>query len=358
MDICSPQLIWVDGRCYRSNLETNHSVTTGYTGEHESMFGVDDEVADDVADSFQHVIEETSGGRYMSCLQVASAFFPQIIGKGGQTKNRLEKDTDTKILIPRKGVEGDIRITGSDKRGVVTAANRIDVMVAAARNKISFTHFISLPLNSTELQKSFCEFREDVLDKCGGVRGLDPTIFQTPSLLHLTIGTMALLDERERDLARTILQDCKEEVVIPLLGESGITITLGGLEYMNDDPAEVDVLYAKIVDKDGKLQTMADKIVTKFVESGLMSRQYDRVKLHATLINTLFRKESGDVGDKNDQGESRESFDARPVLEKWSNIELGLAVIQEVHLSQRRAGKRTKEGYYLPSCIVSLTSCG
>ena len=92
MDICSPQLIWVDGRCYRSNLETNHSVTTGYTGEHESMVGVDDEVADDVADSFQHVIEETSGGRYTSCMQVASAFFPQIIGKGGQTKNRLDSE--------------------------------------------------------------------------------------------------------------------------------------------------------------------------------------------------------------------------------------------------------------------------
>merc|ERR1711874_589346 len=133
---------------------------------------------------------------------------------------------------------------------------------------------------------------------------------------------------------------------------------VAGLEYMNDDPAEVDVLYAKIVDEEGRLQQAAEAIVDKFVESGLMGRQYDRVKLHVTLMNTLFRKESGDVGDKNDFLENRESFDARPVFEKWGGVRLGRVVIGEVHLSQRRAGRRSKEGYYLPSCIVSLTSCG
>lgn len=29
-----------------------------------------------------------------------------------------------------------------------------------------------------------------------------------------------------------------------------------------------------------------------------MKREYDRVKLHATLLNTLFRKDEGDLGDK------------------------------------------------------------
>jgi hypothetical protein len=29
----------------------------------------------------------------------------------------------------------------------------------------------------------------------------------------------------------------------------------------------------------------------------LMRREYDRVKLHLTLINTLFRKEQGGLGD-------------------------------------------------------------
>ena len=36
----------------------------------------------------------------------------------------------------------------------------------------------------------------------------------------------------------------------------------------------------------------------KFTDSGLMKEEYDRVKLHATLLNTLFRKDEGDIGDR------------------------------------------------------------
>ena len=57
---------------------------------------------------------------------MASPFFAQIIGKGGQTKVRLENDTKTKINIPRKGKEGDITVTGMSRAGVAQAANRQD----------------------------------------------------------------------------------------------------------------------------------------------------------------------------------------------------------------------------------------
>ena len=98
--------------------------------------------------------------------------------------------------------------------------------------------------------------------------------------------------------------------------------------------------------------------VDKFVESGLMRREYDRVKLHLTLMNTLFRKEQEDLGNTdNDKGQERESFDCRPVLEGWSNLKLGEVKVEEIHLSQRRAGRRTAEGYYLPSSVVRITSC-
>ena len=121
-------------------------------------------------------------------MEVASAFFPQIIGKGGQTKTRLENDTRTKIVIPRKGMEGDIVITGGERRGVTAAANMIDVMVAAARNKQPFTHFISIPVSHVKME--FLKFKKEVLESCKSVRGMDETIFQTDTLLHLTVGTM------------------------------------------------------------------------------------------------------------------------------------------------------------------------
>jgi activating signal cointegrator complex subunit 1 len=44
-----------------------------------------------------------------------------------------------------------------------------------------------------------------------------------------------------------------------------------GVEYMNDDPAEVDVLYGKVHVKDGPevLQQIADGVVHCFSSAGL-----------------------------------------------------------------------------------------
>lgn len=48
------------------------------------------------------------------------------------------------------------------------------------------------------------------------------------------------------------------------------------------------------------------------------------------------------------------SFECCPVLSGWGCISLGEE--EEVHLSQRRAGRRTGEEYYLPSVVVGW--CG
>ena len=49
-------------------------------------------------------------------------------------------------------------------------------------------------------------------------------------------------------------------------------------------------------------------LTSRFVASGLMRREYDRVKLHCTLVNTLFRREEGDMGDT---GQGGKGYDAR-----------------------------------------------
>lgn len=79
------------------------------------------------------------------------------------------------------------------------------------------------------------------------------------------------MDNEERRLAGQLLQECQEEIVKyafqliffllyytlndkisillyrPILQENGpIEIKLCGVEYMNDDPSEVDVLYGKV----------------------------------------------------------------------------------------------------------------
>lgn len=40
-----------------------------------------------------------------------------------------------------------------------------------------------------------------------------------------------------------------------------------------------------------RLQLIADRLVEHFVSAGLMVREWDRVKLHGTVMNTLFRRE-------------------------------------------------------------------
>merc|ERR1712168_925076 len=56
---------------------------------------------------------------------------------------------------------------------------------------------------------------------------------------------------------------------------------------MNDDPSMVDVLYAKVKQGANILQQLADGMVDYFVSEGIMTRQYDKVKMHVTVMNSL-----------------------------------------------------------------------
>ena len=206
IDICAPPVVWLEGRCYRVTSGVapgldSCEVRPGYTGEAELETH---DTAGDLEDELQHTVEQLDTGNFRAVLALPAAFFPQIIGKGGQTKARLETDTKTKIVIPRKGQEGDITVTGISRMGVITACNRIDVIVASARQRQPFTHFLSIPVTAPHVQEAFLNFKSDVLESCENVRGLDSSIFQTETLLHLTIGTMSLLDERERTVARFV----------------------------------------------------------------------------------------------------------------------------------------------------------
>jgi activating signal cointegrator complex subunit 1 len=107
------------------------------------------------------------------------------------------------------------------------------------------------------MQTSYKDFQNNVMESCGSdTRGLDETVFQTPSLLHLTIGTLALMDDMERKKAKEILESAIEEFKAenkittcppgfsnPPTTAVKLNIEIKGLEIMNDDPGEVDVVY-------------------------------------------------------------------------------------------------------------------
>ena len=41
-------------------------------------------------------------------LFICSEYFPKIIGRSGDVRKRIEKETRTQITIPRKGQAGDL----------------------------------------------------------------------------------------------------------------------------------------------------------------------------------------------------------------------------------------------------------
>lgn len=67
-----------------------------------------------------------------------------------------------------------------------------------------------------------------------------------------------------------------------------------------------------------------------------MQRQYDRVKLHVTLINTRFANGDETGNDK--------TFDARAVLDKYVDYEFGSQIVSEIHLSMRYT--TSTDGFY------------
>ncbi|XP_077206567.1 activating signal cointegrator 1 complex subunit 1 isoform X2 [Paroedura picta] len=347
MEVMRPTLIRIGGRIYRKH----HIREKAHQHEEEEEFYADlGDGADEPCDAF--VIEETERG-YRCAVDVPSPLYKYIIGKKGETKKRLETETRTAISIPKPGAEGEIVITGQHRSGIISARTRIDVLVESFRKKQPFTHFLSFALNQPAIQEKFLQFKKEVLEKCSNDCGVSSSLFQNPAKLHMTLGTLVLLNEQEIQKAQELLQKCKEEFADAIAGGKPLTVEVAGIEYMNDDPAMMDVLYAKVTMKDGsnRLQQIADRLMDRFLTSGLMLKEWDRVKLHATVMNTLFRRDpSADEQSTATTSKSfkgRESFDGRNIMKLFENFYFGDVLLNSVYLSQRFS--TDSSGYYATS---------
>ncbi|XP_039926599.1 activating signal cointegrator 1 complex subunit 1 isoform X3 [Hirundo rustica] len=307
MDVLRPPLIRIEGRVYRKNLIQEQAFPHE---EEEDFYAGRGDCMDEPGDAF--VVEETERG-FRCRVEVPSPLYKYIIGKKGETKKRLETETQTSISIPKPGVEGEIVIMGQHRSGVVSARTRIDVLLDSFRKKQPFTHFLSFALNQPTIQEKFLQFKEQVLEKCSKDHGVSSSLFQNPAKLHLTLGTLVLLNEQEIQKACDLLQRCKEDFV--------------------------------------ELQMIADQLVKQFVASGLMLKEWDRVKLHATVMNTLFRKDPTDERNNTMTGKSsfkeRESFNGQNILKLFENFYFGEVQLDSVRLSQRFSSDAS--GYYATS---------
>ena len=79
-------------------------------------------------------------------------------------------------------------------------------------------------------------------------RGITDELFQQVNKLHLTIGTFVLLSKSEINFIKDTLKECTKTLLkqfIPTDKERFI-VKIKDLEFMNDDPSFVDVLYGKV----------------------------------------------------------------------------------------------------------------
>lgn len=344
MNILSPPTIWIDKRCYRTNEIFEKTSKQEYI--EDDLYKENDDSDDD------YEITEIEGNRFKSSFHIPQIFLGQIIGGKGITRKRIEAETKTILKFPKQGVKEDTIVIGPTRKSIVDARRKIDITILAAREKQQFTHFLSIPFNNQEIKNSFSKFKNSVLTT-GTTYEIDESLFQNSDKLHLTIATLTLVDNEDRVFAAQCLQECIEETR-KLLSDhcKPIQMTLCGLEYMNDDPRSVDVLYGKVNCE--PLQKIADYIVDYFAKKGLSKKKYDSVKLHVTLLNSLFRNENQNDGTQtsNSFNQNRKSFDIRNILLDHKDIHFGKQTLNEIHLSQRYSTGSNK--FYEATSILKL----
>ncbi|CAO1359595.1 unnamed protein product [Diamesa serratosioi] len=358
MNVLSPELMWIQSRCYRVNIPSLENADRHSEAVKKINYCEDDPedfqecVMEADEDGFNVEVLE-NGRKFQLKVHVPQIFHAQLIGAKGMTRRRLEQETSTLITIPKIGVPDTmIKVKGNERRHVLTAKRRIDLIVMAGRSKQIFTHFIAIPFTNDEIQKNFAKFKGDILnDK--DIHGMDESLFQNPMKLHLTISTLVLMDNEDRANAAGYLQECQEIIKDMLKGEE-LKVKLSGIEYMNDDPSSVDVLYGKV--ESTLLQEVADAVSNYFSDKGLFQKKSEHVKLHVTLINSLFRDndDACQESEVNQQGSKhqRTSFDATKILSKFKDFNFGNLTITEIHVSTRYS--KGSNGFYEATGIIKI----
>ncbi|CAH0557145.1 unnamed protein product [Brassicogethes aeneus] len=265
-------------------------------------------------------------------------------------EKEVAQKTQTRILMPKytkRGTKNDIIIEGQSEDGIKEAANELVSAIGQTRKQILATHFISIPLLSTEIQENFNKFkpRLTVLE-IEGIENMEECIFISPLKLHLTLTVFCLFEEELHEATKA-LQEYKEKFVSLFKKYGSLKIKVEGINIMNNNPKKVDVLYAnaKIThdDEEVDLQKIVDDVSEYFYERGLCKENKDSVKLHMTLINTRYRNSDQSTNIKK-RFQRRIHIDATQILEKYKDFEFGCCDFNSLHLSEM--GSVGEDGFY------------
>ncbi|KAF8580553.1 hypothetical protein K439DRAFT_1356664 [Ramaria rubella] len=174
--------------------------------------------------------------------------------------------------------------------------------------KPPLTHFLSLPIgHHPALRDQWVQISSALLDSSPSIPGLHESIIVKPGGLHVTLGVLSLVS-RERQQKKTsrrhtidealrLLQSLEAPIKHLLANECPLIIPLEFMDVMRSRPnqklEQSHVMWAgpDLASNAGKrLNSVCELIHATFKNAGML--QDDRpLKLHCTLINTVYRKE-------------------------------------------------------------------
>lgn len=127
-----------------------------------------------------------------------------------------------------------------------------------------------------------------------------------------------------KNLSRVVKEVLKENE--KCLKENGkkFEFNIRGLDYMNDDPSAVRILYGQVNDKTQLVQKLCDRINATNQELGLTNEFRPNVKLHMTLMNTRYVPHS--------LAKQYKSFDARGILSEFKDFHFGTVQLRTIEL--------------------------
>ncbi|KAI1083929.1 kinase A anchor protein [Whalleya microplaca] len=192
------------------------------------------------------------------------------------------------------------------------------------------THFLCIPLvngdSRPQLMASLSSFKADVTSPDSF--GIPATAIRPLGTIHLTLGVMSLPTDNDLERAIAFLKTLEPQTILSSIIKGAATttvdpgsahslsITLRGLQSMHP-PSNTSVLYAAPVDAEGTLFKFCEALQSRFQDAGLISKQERPLKLHATILNTIYVKGKKQPGGKRGK---KLGIDAHGILDRYDDF--------------------------------------
>uniref|UniRef100_A0A183E6K2 KH domain-containing protein n=1 Tax=Gongylonema pulchrum TaxID=637853 RepID=A0A183E6K2_9BILA len=197
---------------FGSSDEMQSTATTTSANESSDVLTTDMEEASEseLPSSEKFVVHYNSKSKKWSAkIKIPALLRRFVIGPQGSVKRKIQDETNCRLVFPSKRKrKSPIEILSTtSEESVMRCRDRIELLLLEVRNRVAFTHFVSIPMIHENIRKKFEEFSQAVQqddelpDSCRFA-----ALFQQPGKLHLTLTMLSLLDEDEETTASNSLK--------------------------------------------------------------------------------------------------------------------------------------------------------